>query len=885
MAKGILIVLGLLSALLPAGTAFAQASAAPASAPAWRNPALTPDRRAADLIGRMTLEEKAHQLGHTAPAIPRLGLPAYNWWNEGLHGVARAGIATVFPQAIGMAASWDADLMNQVSTTIATEFRAKYAERVHPDGSSDFYRGLTVWSPNINIFRDPRWGRGQETYGEDPYLTSRMGVAFIRGLQGSDPRYFETIATSKHFAVHSGPESNRHREDVHPSPRDLEDTYLPAFRATVMEGGVQSVMCVYNAVDGVPGCANRMLLEDHMRRAWGFTGYVVSDCGAAANIYRPDALHYTRTPEEGVAAGFSAGMDLICGDYRNHMTTDAEPIVAAVRQGLMPEAVVDRSLTRLIVARIRLGLFDPPEMVPYSRITAADNDTPAHRALSLRMAQASMVLLRNEGGLLPLRAAPGTIAVIGPNADSLDTLVGNYYGTPTRPVTVLDGLRARFPNSRIIHVQGTGLVGPAEAPVPDGALCVDATCSAPGLRAEYYESANLEGSSAARVEPNAHVAWSGDRRASARWTGVLTAPATGDYHFRFASENGYRIWIGDTQVVDQWGVGDAPSILSGTARLEAGHHYPIRIEAVQRGVRGDQNLVWSLPGGQDDEAVAAARQADLILFVGGLSARIEGEEMPLQVPGFSGGDRTSLDLPGPQQALLERLQATGKPLVLVLMNGSALGVNWADRHVPAIVEAWYPGEEGGTAVAGLLAGDYSPAGRLPVTFYRSVDQLPAFGDYAMAGRTYRYFTGEPLYPFGHGLSYTSFTYGNGRTSAPSVAAGGQVTVSVDVTNSGGMDGDEVVQLYVARPGVDGAPLRALQGFKRIHLARGETRRVEFALADRALSVVAADGTRRIDPGQVEIWVGGGQPVARAGLAQALGARLSFAVTGSAVLPR
>ena len=879
MAKGVLIALGLLASTLPAGAAIAQPPAAPASASALRNPALTPERRAADLIGRMTLDEKAHQLGNTAPAIPRLGVPAYNWWNEGLHGVARAGVATVFPQAIGMAASWDVDLMNQVSSTIATEFRAKYAERVHPDGSSDFYRGLTVWSPNINIFRDPRWGRGQETYGEDPYLTGRMGIAFIRGLQGNDPHYFETIATAKHFAVHSGPESNRHREDVHPSPRDLEDTYLPAFRAAVMEGHVQSVMCVYNAVDGVPGCANRMLLEDHLRRAWGFDGYVVSDCGAAANIYRPDALHYTRTPEAGMAAGFGAGMDLICGDYRNHMTTEAEPIVAAVRQGLMPEAMVDRALTRLFAARIRLGLFDPPARVPYSRINAADNDTPAHRALSLRMAQASMVLLRNEGGLLPLRGEPGTIAVIGPNADSLDTLVGNYYGTPSRPVTVLDGIRARFPHSHILYVQGTGLVGPAESAVPDGALCVDASCSAPGLRAEYYESPNLDGAPTARTEPNAHVAWTGDRRGSARWTGTLTAPASGDYHFRFASENGYRIWIGDTLVVDQWGVGDAPSILSGTARLEAGRRYPIRIEAVQRGVRGDQRLVWSLPGGQEEEAVAAARRADLVVFVGGLSARIEGEEMPLQVPGFSGGDRTSLDLPGPQQALLERVQATGKPLVLVLMNGSALGVNWADAHVPAIVEAWYPGEAGGTALAGLLAGDYSPAGRLPVTFYRSVDQLPPFGDYAMAGRTYRYFTGEPLYPFGHGLSYTRFTYANARTSAPSVAARGRITVSVDVTNSGGMDGDEVVQLYVAHPGVAGAPIRALQGFRRIHLAPGASETISFDLSLRDISIVTERGDIIVPAGKYIVSIGGGQP--GSGSPGAIG---EFSVAGQVDLP-
>jgi beta-glucosidase len=864
--------------------AHAQAQTEPQS-PAYRNTALTPEQRAADLVRRMTIEEKAHQLGHTAPAIPRLGVPQYNWWNEGLHGVARAGIATVFPQAIGMAASWDQALMKQVGDAVSTEFRAKYVERVHPDGGTEFYRGLTVWSPNINIFRDPRWGRGQETYGEDPYLTSRIGVSYIAGLQGSDPNFFKTIATSKHFAVHSGPESNRHREDVHPSPYDLEDTYLPAFRATVTEGKVQSVMCVYNAVYGVPGCANDMLMEKYLRQSWGFKGYVVSDCGAAANIYREDSLHYTKTPEEGVAAGFKAGMDLICGDYRNHMTTDADHIVAAVKAGLLPEATVNRALTRLFVARIRLGMFDPPATLPFAKITPADNDTAEHRALSLKMAQASMVLLKNQGDLLPIKGDPRTIAVIGPNADSLDTLVGNYYGTPSKHVTVLDGIRARFPKARILYAEGTGLVGPAEPIVPDSSFCLDLACTAPGLNAEYFSDPDLKGASTKRVDLNAHVQWTGDKAASARWTGAILAPETGEYRFRFASENGYRVWVDGKLVVDEWGVGDAPSILSGAITLQAGRKYPIRVEAFQRGARGEQQLVWSPPSQKGDDAVAAAKQADLVVFVGGLSARIEGEEMKIKAPGFAGGDRTSLDLPAPQQALLERVQATGKPLVLVLMNGSALGVNWADAHVPAIVEAWYPGEEGGTAVAGLLAGDYSPAGRLPVTFYKSVDQLPAFEDYAMKGRTYRYFSGEPLYPFGHGLSYTRFAYANVRASAPSVKAGGKISVSVDVTNAGAMDGDEVVQLYLSHPGVEGAPVRALEGFQRVHIAKGQKKTVTFDLADRALSMVDAQGGRRVAPGKIDVWVGGGQPVARPGMEIAPGAKTSFAVTGSAQLPK
>ncbi|MBO9622025.1 MAG: glycoside hydrolase family 3 C-terminal domain-containing protein [Sphingomonas sp.] len=859
-------------------------TAAPDAPASLHDASATPEQRARDLVARMTLEEKARQLGHTAPAIPRLGVPAYNWWNEGLHGVARAGFATVFPQAIGMAASWDQPLMHQVADTIATEFRAKFVDRRHPDGGSDFYRGLTVWSPNINIFRDPRWGRGQETYGEDPFLTGHLGVSFITGLQGNDPKFLKTVATAKHFAVHSGPESNRHREDVYPSAYDLEDTYLPAFRNAVTEGKVASIMCVYNAVYGVPGCASPLLLEQTLRQAWGFKGYVVSDCGAAANIYREDSLHYAKTAPQGVALGFKAGMDLICGDYRNNMTTEPENIVTAVNTGLLPQAVIDRSLQRLFEARFRLGVFDP--QLPFGNITARDYDTPEHRALSRSMAEASMVLLKNQGNLLPIKGEPRTIAVIGPNADSHDALVGNYYGTPSQPVTVLDGIRARYPNSKILYAQGTGLVGPAEMPVPDSVFCVDPECKTPGLKVEFFDGLELQGAATeTSTVPNARFEWRGDRESSARWTGTLVAPETGEFNFRFASENGYRVWVGDKLVVDEWGVGDAPSTLSGSIALEKGRKYPIRVEGFQRGVRSKQQLVWSPPSANGDDAVEAAKQADLVVFVGGLSARIEGEEMKVKAEGFAGGDRTSLDLPAPQQKLLERVHATGKPTVLVLMNGSALAVNWADANVPAIVEAWYPGSEGGHAVARLLAGDFSPGGRLPVTFYKSADQLPAFNDYSMKNRTYRYFTGEPLYPFGHGLSYTHFAYAAPRFSSTRVTAKGKVNVSVNVTNDGAADGDEVVQLYVAHPGVTPAPIRALQGFQRIHLKKGETRRVEFTLDSRALSLVDDKGVRRVTPGKVQLWIGGGQPVARSGLAQPSGVAAELEVTGTAVLPK
>jgi beta-glucosidase len=847
----------------------------------YLDPRLAPEDRAADLVARMTLEEKAAQLGNDAPAIARLGVPRYNWWNEGLHGVARAGFATVFPQAVGMAATWNPALMREAGAVIATEFRAKYLQSRAPDGGTDWYRGLTVWSPNINIFRDPRWGRGQETYGEDPYLTGRLAVGFVKGLQGDDPKLFKTIATAKHFAVHSGPESNRHREDVHPSAHDLEDTYLPAFRATVTEAKVQSVMCAYNAVNGIPACASDQLMEGYLRRAWGFKGFVVSDCGGAANIYRADSLHYTRTPEEAVAAGFKAGMDLICGDYRNGMTTEVQPIIKAVRQGLLPEAVVDRSLVRLFAGRMRLGMFDAQPA--FAAIRADDVDTDAHRAVALRMAQESMVLLKNDG-LLPLKRAPKTIAVIGPNADSQDALVGNYNGQPSRPVTVLAGIRARFPDARVTYVEGAGLAGPAEPPVPAASLCLDAACRTPGLQAEHFASGALSAAPALkRVEEKAAVAWQDGKRDTAiRWSGYLKAPYSGAYRLRFVSSTGYRIWLDGKQIVDAWDVTDAPSIDYGSATLTAGRSYAIRIEAVQKGARGDQKLVWSPPVDSGREAVEAAAKAELVVFVGGLSANLEGEELKLQVPGFVGGDRTSLDLPAPQQQLLERVSASGKPTVLVLMSGSALAVNWADKHLPAIVQAWYPGGEGGHAVAGLIAGDYSPAGRLPVTFYRSADQLPAFPDYRMDGRTYRYFKGEVLYPFGHGLSYTRFDYRTPLLAAASVDAGTTldtaVGVTVDVANTGARDGDEVVQLYLAKPGDAANP--TLAAFRRVHLKAGATQKVSLALDARALSSVDAEGRRRVVPGVYTVYLGGGQP------RHAKTVAATLTVTGAAVaLPR
>jgi beta-glucosidase len=867
-----------LFALSVAGPTLAQLPGA--SVPAYRDSKLPAAVRAADLVSRMTLAEKASQLLNDAPAIPRLGIREYNWWNEGLHGVVGAGYATVFPQAIGLAATFDTPHVRAAADIISREFRAKHLAARLRFGGSDWFRGLTVWSPNINIFRDPRWGRGQETYGEDPYLTAQMGVAFVRGLQGSDPTYFRAIATPKHFAVHSGPEASRHRDDIHPGAHDLADTYLPAFRATVMEGGAQSVMCAYNSIDGVPACASQTLLTHFLRDSWKFDGYVVSDCEAVADIYLKNHHEYAQTPEQGVAAAFEAGMDLICGG-----AGESEHVVKAVNSGVLKEATIDRSLVRLFAARMKLGQFDDPAKV-FPAITAADSDTEANRALSLTTAEKALVLLKNDG-LLPLKGSPRRIAVIGPNADAKAALVGNYNGDPSHPVTILDGIRRRFPQAEVSYVEGTGLINRALAPVPAASLCVDALCQQSGITTEEFPDRAFAGKpEATSIAATVDYAWSGVLKSGAlRFSGFLKAPEDGDYVFRYVANGGYRIFVDDKAVVDAWRVDWRPSIAAGTVQLKAGQTYRIRVEAFQRTNEGREQLQWSLPSDPGGSAaVAAARNADLAIFVGGLTSQLEGEEMRMSVPGFDGGDRTSLDLPGPQQALLERVQASGTPVILVLINGSALSVNWAKDHVAAIIEAWYPGGQGGDAVARAIAGDVNPAGRLPVTFYRSVADLPPFTDYAMQGRTYRYFDRPVLYPFGYGMSYTRFGYSMPQVSKPRVPATESLDVSVTVANTGDRAGDEVVQLYLRRPDIADAPLRALVGFKRIHLVQGEHQLVTFTLDPRSLSTVDLQGVRRVLPGKVELWIGGGQPPGQHAANGVSGQMLKFEVIGSTTLP-
>jgi beta-glucosidase len=870
--------------LFGASSLSAQTAANPSAAEeparaAYLDPSLPLEHRVNDLVSRMTLEEKVSQMQDVAAAIPRLGVPAYNWWNEGLHGVARSGNATVFPQAIGLAATWDTDLIHRVADVISTEARAKYNDAIQ-HGNTGRYFGLTFWSPNINIFRDPRWGRGQETYGEDPYLTSRIGVAFVTGLQGNDPNYFKTVSTPKHFAVHSGPEVLRHRFDVPVSPHDLADTYTPAFRATIMEGRADSVMCAYNAVRGEPACANHLLF-DLLRNKWSFKGYVVSDCWAISDIHQGHG--FVLTIEQAAALAVKAGTDLSCGP-------EFSALPFAGRNRLLSSDDVDRAVKRLFEARFRLGMFDPPDRVPWSKLTLADNDTPAHRQVALEAARKSIVLLKNDRNTLPLKSSVKTIAVIGPNADSLSVLLGNYNGNPSSYTTILDGIRKRFRNAKILTALGSPITETSAVLLPSGYLRTGGANSQPGLNTEYFSNVNLLGSAVLkRVDASVDFEWNNvspgpgvpPGNYSVRWSGELLPPVDGDYRLGASTDGGYRLYLDGKKIIDD-SAPHSTRTMTTLVHLQAGHPYPIRMEYFHTWWEATARLLW-LPPNLSEEAVNAARKADVVIAVVGITAQFEGEESDSSDPGFFGGDRLDLNLPRPQQGLLESLADAGKPLIVILTNGSALAVNWAQQHAAAIVEAWYPGEEGGVAVADVLSGDYNPAGRLPVTFYQSVVQLPPFGNYSMAGRTYRYFTEMPLYPFGYGLSFSSFNYSDAKLSQAQVAADSTVTLSVRVSNASSVPGDEVVQLYLSHPGVDGAPIRALAGFQHIHLDAAASKTVEFTLHDRDLSLVDETGARKIVPGPVDVWIGGGQPVAGPGQPQTKGVRTSFIITSGATL--
>jgi beta-glucosidase len=847
----------------------------PPGAP-WFNTSLPPAQRAEALVAQMTLEEKGQQMVNRANAIPRLGVPAYNWWSEALHGAVIRSRATVFPEPVGLAATFDPALVHQMGTVISTEARVEYNMELRQNR----YAGLDFWSPNINIFRDPRWGRGQETYGEDPFLTSQFGVAFVTGLQGDDPHYIKVVATPKHYVVHSGPEPTRHEMDVKVSRHDEEDTYLPAFRAAIVDAHAESAMCAYNRINGQPACANDFLLTDTLRGAWGFKGYMTSDCGAIRDIF--SGHHFTDSLAAAAAVSLKHGVDTDCADFGEGPVAAAKAYSDAVTQGLVPQAVMDESLKRLFTARIRLGMFDPPAMVPWSKLPDSDLDSEAHRALALRAARESMVLLKNNG-LLPLKKTVKRIAVVGPLADQVPVLLGNYNNQPSRAVTALDGIKAAFPDAQITYVPGTNFLRNAE-PVPTSALRTPD--GQPGVKAEYFPSADLSGApSVTRVDPILDFAFRGPGATpeapgarSARFSGTLTPDRTGTYEIGLATPN-TRLWLDGKLVVDNNVNQDTqrgPKTTEMT--LQQGHAYTLRLE--QTPSRGTPvRLTWRrIVANPQADAVAAAKNADVVVAVVGITSQLEGEEMNVNLPGFKGGDRTSLDLPKEEADLLKAVKTAGKPMAVVLMNGSALAVNWAAANADAILDAWYPGEEGGTAIGQTLSGDNNPAGRLPVTFYKSVNDLPPFEDYDMANRTYRYFKGKPLYPFGHGLSYTRFAYSGLKLSSASMQAGGNLGVDVTVRNTGKLAGDEVAQLYLSFPAAPGMPIRALRGLQRVNLKPGESRTLHFDLSPRDLSSVTQAGARIVAPGAYRLSVGGGQP--GAGVASVTG---NFQVQGQTTL--
>jgi len=884
---GMRVVAGALLGLSAASALWAQDTAKPA----YMDPNLPAEQRAADLVKRMTLEEKASQLVNQARAIPRLGVPGYDWWSEALHGVATDG-TTEFPEPIALAATFDPKGIHQMATDIGTEARVVHAQSADANGNSQIFHGLDFWAPNINIFRDPRWGRGQETYGEDPFLTARMGVAFVTGMQGDDPHYYRVISTPKHYAVHSGPEPTRHSADVPVSKHDELDTYLAAFRATVTEAKADSVMCAYNSINGQPACANEFLLDDQLRGKWGFKGYVVSDCGAVHDI--ANGHHFEPSVEQAVAISLTRGMDNECIDFRAKVTDDHDyrPYLDAVKNDYLKESAIDTALVRLFTARVKLGVFDPPQMVPYTKIAASELDSAEHRALALKLANESMVLLKNDGAL-PLKTTGAKILVVGPLAEQTRVLLGNYNGIPTHTVSILEGLKQEFAEDTIQFMQGTGFLSKQAQPVPNALLTTDGQ---PGVKADYLnqnivnfsgERASSTAALATRVEPGIDIAAQPLPAAAAnadplsvRWEATLTPTKTGDYNLGVETDGFFRVFL-DGKLVTIANYPHGVETVTGKAHLEAGKPYKLEVE-YQRTANAAPHLrlMWGkMDRGVDPAVVAGAQNADVVVAVVGITSELEGEEMNVNEPGFKGGDRTSLDLPEPEEKLLEALSATGKPLVVVLTNGSALGVNWANAHANAILDAWYPGEEGGTAVAQTLSGKNNPAGRLPVTFYKDVSQLPPFEAYGMKGRTYRYFAGTPLYPFGYGLSYTKFSYSKLTVPSAAVEAGKPVVVEATVTNTGTRAGDEVAQLYLEFPAVPGAPLRALRGFERVHLAPGASQTVRFELETRDLSMVTEAGEPIVAEGAYTVSVGGGQPDTGAPAV----AR-SFKVKGTLTLP-
>jgi beta-glucosidase len=849
---------------------------------------LTPDQlelKMNNLIAKMTPEERIAQLQDRAPVIPRLHIPAYNWWNEGLHGIARNGYATVFPQAIGLAATFDPALMQQIGDVVSTEARAKF--NPHIDSDSARYAGLTIWSPNINIFRDPRWGRGQETYGEDPYLTGELGAGFVRGIQGDNTSFYRKAdATPKHFAVHSGPESIRDGFNSVVSQHDLADTYLPAFNKLTSEAHSDAMMCSYNAINGIPACANTALLHDRVRAQWGFSGYIVSDCDAVDEV--TDYLHYTTDHARGAAASLKAGVDMNCGSTFAHLKQSLD-------QHLIETSDIDRALHRLLLARLRLGMLQPAACSPYANIAATELDTKADRALALRAAEESMVLLRNDTAangrpLLPLDLHNKRIAIIGPTGNLLSVIEANYHGTARNTQSLIEGLQESLPkDAHVEYAQGSTLAQGVTVPIPPTAFQGGA------LHGEYFANTDASGKPTfIRSDPRidfdfdhiSPVADQPDAPYAIDWSGSLVPPAPGQYRLRVAIDrcfdckghDGYRLWIDGKLALEDNGTDKHPDDIRFDWKDTQPH--AIRLELRHTGEDQGIHLEWEAPAQpQLLESVSAASQADIIIALVGLSPDLEGEALRIAIPGFNGGDRIDLHLPQAQENLLATLGRLHKPMIIGITSGSPVSTASVTSQTTApiaLLQLWYPGEEGGHALANLLTGQTSPSGRLPVTVYRSASDLPAFTDYSMTHRTYRYFTGPVEFPFGYGLSYSSFRYAQPQFSAQTLAAGATLQVHATVTNTGSLEADEVAELYLIPPQTAGAPKLTLEGMQRVHLKAGESLQLDFTLTPQQLSFVDKEGKRAVRPGTYRVAIAGAQP------AETSTAGVSFEITGEAV---
>ncbi len=830
------------------------------SFPMW-NTNLSFEKRVNDVISRLTLEEKVNQMLNATPSVPRLGIEAYDWWNETLHGVARTPFnVTSYPQAIAMAATWDTTSLKAMANFSAIEGRAIHNKAIALGKTKERYWGLTYWTPNINIFRDPRWGRGQETYGEDPFLTAKLGAAFVRGLQGNDKKYLLAAACAKHFAVHSGPEPTRHTDNFTPSTYDMWDTYLPAFKELVTKANVAGVMCAYNAVKTQPCCANDILMNDILRKQWNFNGYVTSDCWAIDDFYR-----YHKTHKDATSAAVDAllhGTDVECGKLVYLSLLDA------VKNGLLKESQIDVSLKRLFMIRYRLGMFDPVSMVKYAQTPATALEAPEHKALALKMAQQSIVLLRNENKILPLNKNIKSIAIVGPNADNSYVLLGNYYGLPSKIITVLNGIKAKLGKNVDVHYEkvinytnDTLLVYKDNAYFEINGL--------PGVKAEYFNNQNIEGAPIkTQIEKNIdYIRNEGEEPISGinanhysiRYTTFINSKKDEILNFEAEGDDGYRIFINDKKIIDAWKSSNkAPRQFQLKTKKDS--TYKIVMEYFQ----DEWSAVVRLRIGDYKKADIGALKNklaayDAIIYVGGITPQLEGEEMPVTVPGFKGGDRTSIMLPEVQTSFLKTLKTLNKPVVFVMMTGSALATPWESENIDGIVNAWYGGQSAGTAIADVLFGDYNPSGRLPVTFYKSDNDLPNFSDYNMQNRTYRYFKGDALYPFGYGLSYTSFNYSN-LILPKTTTKQKNIIVNVTVKNTGLMQGEEVVQLYVAHQNSNMmAPIKALKGFTKVNLKAGESKLLSFTLTPEQLSIVNEDGNLTLPKGFINISIGGGQP--------------------------